>query len=304
MPGTKFPRRLAAAVVMMYMGVSVFPVAAAGLAERWTPPPKPVAVESVLIAKVDGRISIDPQGMPIDDRIDTELTDQVRALLDKAVRGWRFEPVLIDGRAVSVEARMRVTLAAREHGDGLQVSVDNVIFPSDDDQSSGHRPVQISRVRVAPPKYPGLAASMGVDCRVLLHIRVSVDGSVADVVAVQSSIPNVSGSDPVLGKLISQFEESAIKAARMWKYEVTVLKTQVTAMDLSIAVPVEYRMVGGREPAGTWLAEVRGPKRVAPWLQERHADTQQVGVSDVSDGEMVYLASPIKLATEVHGTVL
>lgn len=277
---------------------------AGSMQERWTAPPKPVAVESVLIARVDGRIAIDAQGVPTDYRIESELTDKVRGMLDKAVRGWRFEPVQVDGKAVAAEARMRVTLVAREQGDGLRVGVDNVIFPTDAD-SANLSEVKATKLRVVPPKYPGYAASLGVEGRVLLHLRISPDGRVEDVVAVQSSLANVAGKDELLGKLIAEFEEASLKAARNWRFEVDATALSAEAgEDITFAMPVDYRMWGKKDQSpGAWATEVRGPKRIAPWRDgTRHS--QQVGVSDVSGNEMVYLGGGLKLATEVQGTFL
>lgn len=277
---------------------------AGSMQERWTPQPKPVAVESVLIARVDGRIVIDAQGVPIDYRIETELTDKVRALLDKAVRGWRFEPVLVDGKPVTAEARMRVTLVAREQGDGLRVGIDNVIFPTDAD-SANLSEVKVAKLRVMPPKYPGYAASLGVEGRVLLHLKLSPDGRVEDVVAVQSSLANVAGKDELLGKLIAEFEEASLKAARNWRFEVdaTGLSTEA-GEDITFAMPVDYLMWDKKDQKqDAWVTEVRGPKRVAPWRDDKQ-HFQQVGVSDVSGNEMVYLGGGLRLATEVQGTNL
>lgn len=277
---------------------------AGSMQERWTPQPKPVAVESVLIARVDGRIAIDAQGVPIDYRIETELTDKVRTLLDKAVRGWRFEPVLVDGKPVTAEARMRVTLVAREQGDGLRVGIDNVIFPTDAD-SANLSEVKAAKLRVMPPKYPGYAASLGVEGRVLLHLKLSLDGRVEDVVAVQSSLAKVAGKDELLGKLIAEFEEASLKAARNWRFEVHDTRSSGEAEEgITFAIPVDYLMRDKRgQKQGVWATEVRGPKRVAPWHDDKQ-NFQQVGVSDVSGNEMVYLGGGLKLATEVQGIFL
>ncbi len=277
---------------------------AGSMQERWTAPPRPVAVESVLVNRVDGRITIDAQGVPIDYRIETELTDKVRALLDKAVRGWRFEPVLVDGKPVTAEARMRVTLAAHEQGDGLRVGVDNVIFPTDAD-SANLSEVKVAKVRVMPPKYPGYAASLGVEGRVLLHLKISPEGRVEDMVAVQSSLANVAGKDELLGKLIAEFEEASLKAARNWRFRVDATGSSAEAEEgITFAIPVDYRMWDKKDQErGAWATEVRGPKRVAPWHGDKQ-HFQQVGVSDVSGNEMVYLGGGLRLATEVQGTFL
>lgn len=277
---------------------------AGSMQERWTTPPKPVAVESVLVARVEGRITIDAQGVPIDYRIETGLTDKVHALLDKAVRGWRFEPVLMNGKAVAAEARMRVTLVAREQGDGLRVGVDNVIFPTDAD-SANLSEVKVAKLRVMPPKYPGYAASLGVEGRVLLHLKISPDGRVEDVVAVQSSLANVAGKDELLGKLIAEFEEASLKAARNWRFEVDAEGLSAEAEEgMTFAMPVDYLMRGRKDDkSATWATEVRGPKRVAPWREDERR-SQQVGVSDVSGGEMVNLGGGLRLAMEVQGTFL
>lgn len=52
--------------------------------------------------------------------------------MDGLVNALRFEPVLVDGRAVNARMRMRVTFAAEEQANGnMAVRIDNVTFPEE-----------------------------------------------------------------------------------------------------------------------------------------------------------------------------
>ena len=113
-------------------------------------------IERLLLMSVDGRIVIEPDGSVGSHVLATELKPEIAALLGKAIQGWRFEPVLIDGVPRRVEARMRVSLAAVEQGKDYKVRVDNVVFPpSKDGAATDRAPVIAMRARsMRPPAYP------------------------------------------------------------------------------------------------------------------------------------------------------
>src|SRR5213078_3847656 len=87
------------------------------------------AVETVLVLGVEGELYLDPEGAVTDYRIEGALPGDLAANVRKAVGAWRFEPVVIDGKAQSVVTRMRVSLAAKKIDENYQVRVENVTFP-------------------------------------------------------------------------------------------------------------------------------------------------------------------------------
>lgn len=275
-----------------------------------TPPqaaPKP-AVNSIMTTRVDSEIAIDPSGALIDYRSETPLPDDVRTSLERQVRAWRFEPVLVEGKPVKAKTRMRITLAARPLGDErYAVTVDNVTFPSSGPGVLPDAPPSAVTVRsrkIVPPAYPQGLARARVGGVVLLYLRLSPDGRVLEATPVQTSLLNVYGSDRSLAQGVSALEQATARAARSWQFDVQAHTDHPSARDLTVSMPVEFQAPGAHETRpGQWRTEVRGARREPAWLRDA-AGTQRIGVSDVDAGDVVPLASSFKLASEVKGVAL
>lgn len=281
--------------------------------------------ESVLTLRVDGDLTIGPDGKVQAYQVRTTLEPQIDALVSKAVNRWRFRPVTVDGVPVVAKSPMRITLAATEAKGGYAVRVDNVTFRPNtrenyeaalaseqkiraqgktldvtgEAQSHGQH-VLIRSQKPPPPSYPEGLMAAGVEGAVLLNLRLNPDGSVAEVFASQSSLLNVKGgSARVLDRARTMLEKSAANAAGKWRFDVQA--EDVAALKpsaLTVRVPVQY-VLGpvprdGSDPlTGKWRHEYRGPNFPVPWLIG--ADEQVVGVSDVDSNEMITGSSPFKL---------
>ncbi|MBK7206136.1 MAG: hypothetical protein IPH90_09055 [Thermomonas sp.] len=206
--------------------VSVLLVAAASASAQ--APVGPGKGESVLTMRVDGELSIDPEGRVMDYRITTKLDPQVEKLVRRAVPAWRFKPILVDGKAAIATSPMRITLAAEEMAQGYRVTVDNVVFRPNTTQQyeaeqaskkahprmsvAGEAPaplVWITSKRLQPPKYPSELQRVGVEGMVLLNLRLNPDGTVAEVFAAQSSLLNVKGGSSLLDRARTMLERNA-----------------------------------------------------------------------------------------------
>jgi TonB family protein len=268
---------------------------------------------SIMTMRVDGEITIDQAGSVLDYKITTPIKPEMQQLLDKAVRKWTFHPVTVDGKPAIAKNNMRITLAAREAGSGYAVSVDNVTFRrmSSDSKAGQGKPtaengaVIITAKSMKPGHYPTGLAQAGVEGAVLLDIRVSPQGNVEDVVAVQSSLYDVRGRPDVLEDARKLLEVSAIAAAKKWKFNVTVTKSNPTAADLTVSVPHWYVMEKNRrrEHLGQWRVELRSEKAIVPWLLDART-AQDIGVSDLDSDDVMPLASALKAPVGVIGKTL
>lgn len=269
--------------------------------------PSPAAaatLESVMIMHVDGLIDIDPQGQVAQFQIDTPLSEKLHELLDRTVRTWRFEPVVVDGAPRLAHSRIRIVLAASKLGDGLQIKFDNVLFPRAQAERIDNASASVTFGRLNPPEYPSDLLRAGVSGAVLLGIRIGADGGVAQVTPIQTTLFDVKGSPAALSEAIQRLEQSAVHATKRWHFNVVAKSEQLTAQDMTVAVPISYSIgQGKRFQAGTWRSEVRIPQRPLEWLQDS-TGTQKIGVSDVADGEVMPASSTVKLATNVVGSVL
>lgn len=292
--------------------------------------------ESVLTLRVDGELAIDPQGHVQDYRIRTKLDPQIEKLVAKAVPSWRFVPITVNGKAVAARSPMRITLAATEVKGGYEVRVDNVVFRPDTKEdyeaaqatirselerqggaaagaagplAKPRQFVSITAGKLTPPGYPVGLQKAGVEGVVLLNLRLKPDGKVADVFASQSSLLNVKGRPELLERARTLLEKNAATAAAKWTFGVDAKDmAALTASDLTVRVPVEYRLSSGGSRsdslAGSWRHEFRGPNFPIPWLLGVE-DEQTIGVSDLDSGEFLAGNSPFKLSDKrVIGSTL
>lgn len=248
-----------------------------------------LAQDAGLRLPVNGEIGIDPTGAVFDYRIDTELTPEVKSLVERSVRQWKFEPVLRDGKATHAKARVHLTLSAREVTKGFQLQVEDVRF-------SGYR----DAVSMKPPRYPKQAAINGVGGDVLVAVRVDASGKVIDAVAVQTSWPYKKVVANAAEKWGALLETASVEAARDWTFEPvdTALHEQG---DTTLIVPISYRMNVDRPPREGWHYESAGPVRPIPWLAPSR---QAFDASGLKDGEVLALDYSVKLKTPVVGTAL
>ena len=261
--------------------------------------------ESVITMRLDGEISVDPQGRVHDYTIRTDTTPGVQKLLDHAIPSWRFEPVLVNGAPVIARSPMRVVVAATQTGKDYSIRIDNVLFrPNTDEEIAADLELRAAtdgfRIRsqkMQPPSYPPVLLHNGVEAMVLLNLRLNPDGSVGDVIAEQSSLLNVKGPPARLERARAHLEHGAVANARHWRFRIEAPDpAALSASDLTVRVPVSYA-IGTKQAAdfaGTWRYEYRGPRHTAPWLENSAKDVI-VGVSDLSSGEMLSGSPSLRL---------
>ena len=264
-----------------------------------------VQSEAVITMRLDGEISVDPQGRVHDYKVRTETTPGVRQLLDRVIPTWRFEPVLVDGKAVLARAPMRLVLAAAPSDGNYKIHVDNVLFmPNSDEEYAADKKIRdaidgyaINSVSMRPPSYPAPLLHAGVSGIVLLNVRVAPDGRVEEAFAVQSSLLDVKGHAKRLEPGRLALERNAVVAARDWRFRVDAPDPAgLTPAERTLRIPVHYVIdeAGKRELTGNWRHEFRGPNVTAPWLRASR-DTMVVGVSDLASGEMLSGSPSLRL---------
>ena len=292
----------------------------------------PVAGESVLTMRVDGELTIGTEGQVLSYKIRSKLDPTLQAMLDKSIPRWHLAPVRQGGKPVNAKTPMRITLAATQIPQGYEVRLDNVVFTpiSKEDVAAqdalmrairagggaitvGEEPpaqaVVYEAKRMMPPGYPVGLMRAGVEGAVLLRLRLNLDGTVAYVVASQSSLFDIKGSSDILDKARGLLEKESIRVARRWSFHLDAAHPELlTANDLTVSVPVEFVMnaPGKRntDKTNAWRQEFRGPNLPVPWLVGK-AGQQLVGVSDLTGSEQVAGSSVFQLTDRsVLGRVL
>ena len=235
-----------------------------------------------------GTIEIGPDGAVLDYRLDRGQKPAVAAALDRSIRGWRFEPILVDGRAMIATTRMRLALVATPVGAGdYGLKIANVRFGEPDRKN-----------RPAPPRYPHAAVQNRVAARVVLVLRLDDQGNVTDVHTEQVSLNISKPEGHGVERWRRTFEEATVAKARTWKFAITELVDGQPARHTSVRIPVEF--VPGRPGNNHWRAFVPGPRHPIPWGDPTLASLDPA----LGNDDMQPLDSRFKLATPLVGTML
>lgn len=281
----------------------------------------PELIETVKTMAVDGSLVVSPQGTVESYAISTPLTPGVKAIFDRTIPNWRFElQPGADGTTQRVETRVRISLVAAKLDKDYQVRIENITFrpmeASAPAKGEYRGPLMdVVARKMNPPMYPKDMQRVGISGRVLLGIRFNPDGSVADVLPVQSMLYDVQGRQQNMARAIRAFERASVSAARKWTATLQAKSdAPATAKDYTVTTSVEFVITGApalRNPKppverpGMWRQVSRTPRREMPWLSGLK-DVQAVGVSDVDPSQVqpVSLAGVPKLTTPVVGSVL
>ncbi len=264
-------------------------------------------IESLLVLAVEGDVYINADGSLADYRIETPAPGNTAQNVLRIVRGWHFEPVLVDGKPQAVVARMRVALAATQVGDGHQVRIDNVSFPGLAEQRERARAEGAApslAKHKAPVVYPPGLQKSGVTGRVLVALRYDDSGKVTDAAALQSMLYDRRESAAVTARAIELLEDASLRAARSWRIEAPTSapwRIVVTPIDFVMNMG-DKRNYDGTSPSGRWRLVSRTPKRHVQWMD---AKPGAPSVSDVEAGVLVPVAdATLKLSSPVVGTLL
>lgn len=141
-------------------------------------------------------ISLDAAGhvAQLDSR--SELAPALRESLQKAIRGWTFEPSRIDGKAMPTETSLTAWISLEPQSD------DRFSIRVDDARTGG-------RVDAAQaPVFPRKAAQLGLQQMVVMNVRYDAHGHVIDA----SLAPDSQHAQPALVR-------SALSAVRKWTFE-------------------------------------------------------------------------------------
>jgi hypothetical protein len=246
----------------------------------------------------DGEIQIAVDGHVSDYRLQSKLAPVVASLVDHDVRGWTFEPVVVDGVAVVAKTAMHLDLKAEPDGakDHYKIRIVNVTFGA---------PRRSENDQTRPPHYPEAAVSGHVGAKVLLYVRLDDSGRIVDAQPCQTSLDKRTSSENEAERWRKLFEKASIAAAKGWRYDLSEAINGKPIGTIAV-IPVVYNVAefGARKPeSGEWKAYVAGPVHPAPWSKiEGVADNR--GLSTLQDGQALSLESRFRLKDDVIGKTL
>ena len=255
-----------------------------------------VAPAAVLEMNAEGEVQIAPDGHVSDYRLTSELAPGVAQLVDHNVRGWQFEPVLVDGKPVIAKTHVRLRLHAEpsaQGGDQYRVRIDHVDFGG---------PKQSPKIH--PPRYPEEAVRAHLGARVLLALKIDEQGGVADVQPYQTSLDARAASEAEAESWRHVFERACVAAARRWHFDVAET-VNGKPIGTSLIVPLEFSLIddGSRRELrnGQWKPYAPGPVHPAPWMNPTVAGAD---FSTLGNGEAESLDSQFRLKDDVVGSLL
>ncbi|MET0656342.1 MAG: hypothetical protein ABWY94_12290 [Pseudoxanthomonas sp.] len=150
-------------------------------------------------AFVSGTIQVTKEGTVSAYALKEEVKPAVRTLLDKNIRSWRFEPILVDGYPVVATTSMALRLVAVPMANKqYALSIAEARF-GDPDQSD----------TVVPPPYPPDALRAAREAEVMLILQLDPQGRVLNVHAEQTSL-NIPPDDRTAAYWRDRFEKTSI----------------------------------------------------------------------------------------------
>lgn len=216
---------------------------------------------------VTGVVDIDPQGHVTAHRVDEpgKLPDYVVDLIDRAVPGFRFEPLLVDGAPIPAQAKMSLRLIATQGGEGsMNVAIRSAHFGetySDSDMTS----VRSSNMR--PPRYPPEVLRAGGQGTVYLLVRVDRDGRVEEVAAEQVNLTAI-GTASAMASIREALARASVSGARKWRFVPPSEGPQAERSSWVVRVPVDFLLGHSRKPRyGEWAAYHPGPRTRPDWAE-------------------------------------
>ncbi|MCK9489314.1 MAG: energy transducer TonB [Xanthomonadales bacterium] len=246
---------------------------------------------------VTGHVDIEADGSVTGHDIDnaSRLPDYVVALVDRAARGWRFEPLLVAGEPVPARARMNLRLVARPIADSdgdYEVAIANGWFG----QAPGAATDEVSvRGKLSLPAYPQDMIRRRAEGTVYLAVKVGRDGSVEDVIAERVNL-RVYEPEKRMARLRQRFADHAIRAAGNWRFNPPTTGDRVNDDFWVVIVPIDYALIGLHTTRGLWTQYVPGPLHPRPdWRQERSdlsgSDAMIAGQMQMAGGERRLLSA-------------
>lgn len=257
--------------------------------------------ESSLLVR--GEVHVEPDGSVSAMHLDQEdrLPKGIATLVQDSVKHWKFDPVLVEGKAVPAKSPMSLRVVAKKlDDDRYELRLSGVSF----DEYSSTDPQNIASTTMRPPSYPDSAVKVGASGNVYLIVKVGRDGLVQDAFAEQVNLRIVT-SESDQRRLRNMFARSAIAAAKTWSFRVPTEGKAATQPYWSARIPVQYSFQGQPTEGldkdyGRWISYIPGPRERAPWVTEE--DFSGFSPDTLGDGG-VYLAgnSKLRLLTPLQG---
>jgi hypothetical protein len=248
------------------------------------------AAPAVIELNATGEIQIAPDGHVTDYQLKSKLAPTVAELVDRTVRGWHFQPVIVDARAVNA----KTTMSLRLHGDpkpdnSYSLRIESVHFGV------------LKSAQQTTPEYPSDAAHIGLGARVVLYLLINANGAVVEAIRGQTSLDMRARTESEAEVWRRRFEKASVKAALHWRYHVSEFVDGKPMASRYATAPIVFST---NRRDNDWTAYIPGPVHPAPWDKNKTADTGEQRFAQLSDGETASADSNFHLKDDVIGKTL
>ncbi len=235
----------------------------------------------VLTGEIDIGTEGQVEGFTMDQR--DKVAADLAGFVERSVQGWRFEPVIRDGKPVRARTFVNIRLGAKAGPEGNDiVTLQAASFGKYDPDATD----EVKGVKLQPPVYPTAALDRGGQGEVVLILKIGRDGKVLDSVAEQVNL-RVVGDESQMNKLREVFARQSVNTSRRWTFRPPTTGDQVDAPFWSVRVPVNFSFTDSAVGYGQWTVFIPGPRNGAPW-RENIAPEGDVGGLLMNGG--VYMA--------------
>lgn len=222
-----------------------------------------VAKQAEASMVLTGQVEIGTEGQVEAFQLDKrdEVDPGIVRFVDATVQGWRFEPVLVEGRVVRARSPVSIRLGGKSLGDGrMQITLEAASFDVYDPTSTD----AVTSLKMAPPSYPKDVSRGGGRGDVLLLVQVGRDGKVIDVATEQVNL-RVVGNEATMRQIRDKLSRATMAAARRWTFKTPSTGDNKDADSWTVRVPVNFAFHGEQTRYGQWDAYIPGPRQQAPW---------------------------------------
>ena len=252
---------------------------------------------------VTGSVVVAPDGKVSDYTIDQpdKLPPTVLALARKAVSGWSFTPVVVDGKARYAKGSMSLRFVTHRIDDAhYSVALSSAHFGGDYEPGT----VVSYKDRSVMPGYPSDAVFARVTGTVYLVARIDRQGRVDAVDAEKVNLEEAD-SDAGMERWRKQLTQASIKAVRRWTFNPPTIGPHAQEDHWIARFPINFELSESGLPPqpkdsyGKWDVYIPGPVQSIPWLDDQHAAPD--GVDAIPAGQLASADSELHLLTPLGG---
>lgn len=214
------------------------------------------------------QLSIDATGNVVELRDLGKLAEPIKDALERAIRGWKFEPGKLDGKPVATETALTLEVSFLPVADGYSLRIDDARVGGTTDAASLKR---------NPPRPPvdAFQRMRGSVAMVVIKLDYDSDGHVVAV----DTLPTESLNAP------SSMQRATVAAAKHWRIKPERVGGKGVAS--SVTIPICYSVGYG----------LREPKFSCSW-------TPPGSKTSVGDGVAFAARPATKILTDVIGRTL